>query len=144
MLDLLKKVNAEIPLFLSDNHGFPMSFLAGIPCLSERPRFGFSLHYWSQRSRTLIFQPRNLKRFTFRTFKSPKPVGRTFCGEFLSDETCECSTGSRQCLGCVCLESIGGFPVGLNSVKIVRLLVGSCAVILGFNLENCNFTFLTV
>ena len=68
MLDLLKKVNADIPLFLSDNHGFPMSFLAGIPCLSERPRFGFSLHYWSQRSRTLIFQPRNLKRFTFRTF----------------------------------------------------------------------------
>ena len=36
MLDLLKKVNAEISLFLSDNHGFPMSFLAGTPCLSER------------------------------------------------------------------------------------------------------------
>ena len=64
----VEKVNAEIPLFLSDNHGFPMSFLAGTPCLSERPTFGFSLHYWSQRSRTLIFQPRNLKRFTFRTF----------------------------------------------------------------------------
>ena len=69
-----------------------------------------------------------------------EPVLRTFYWLFLSDETCECSTGSRLCLGCVCLGSIEGFPVGLNSVKMSRTLGGYQ----GFNLTNCNLTFLAV
>ena len=42
---------------------------------------------------------------------------------FLSYETCECSTGSRLCLECVCLESIGEFPVGLNNINHDQLIM---------------------